>query len=163
MDKYLDKSLTFAKYHLHQSYQDVRSTQSPTPSLEDIHPVQSSQSKQCFVKMKCLECVHPDQTGKFSYVSSSGFKYIMVLYAYDFNTILSTPHRSKSGSDKLASIRSIYDRLNSNQLIEIYFMNNENPRSATNYHKVSDISYQIFLPNIYHRNAVERTISTRKD
>ena len=93
VDKYLDKSLVSTKGYLRQSYQGVRSTLTSSPSLDETHPNLSTPYNKCFVKIKPLGRVYTDQTGKFPYVSSRGYKYIMVLYTYDFNAILSTPLR----------------------------------------------------------------------
>ena len=99
----IDKTLASTKGHLRHSCQGV---------LFETHHNVSTPYNECAVKIKPLGRVHTDQTGKFLYVSTRGYKYIRILYAYDFNAILSTSLRPKSGSDQLAGTKSIYERLN---------------------------------------------------
>ena len=40
--------------------------------------------------------IYTDQTGRFPVTSSKGSKYLMVLYDYDSNAILSEPLKSRS-------------------------------------------------------------------
>jgi hypothetical protein len=50
-------------------------------------------SKAQFVYAATIDAgqIYTDQTGRFSVVSSKGNKYIMILYDYDSNAILSQP------------------------------------------------------------------------
>ena len=59
-----------------------------------------------------LERIYTDQTGKFPYISSRRYQYIMILYAWDFNAILSIPLESKSSADQIGGIKSLYECLN---------------------------------------------------
>ena len=98
--------------------------------------------------------MHTDQTGKFLYVSTRGYKYIRILYAYDFNAILSTSLRPKLGSDQLAGTKSIYERLNlKGHMTILHFMDNkEAPCCVTYYLQANDIARQLIPPNINRRN-----------
>ena len=85
----------------------------------------------------------------------------MILYVYDFNAILSVSLESKSGSDQLAGIKSIYDRLNPvGQKITIRFMDNEALRCVTKYYKINHISHHLVPPHVHRRNVAKRAIST---
>ena len=42
--------------------------------------------------------IYTDQTGKFPITYSRGNKYILIMYVYDDNAILSAPLKSRSGS-----------------------------------------------------------------
>ena len=50
--------------------------------------------------------MYTDQTGKFPYVSNNGAKYIMIMYYWDCNVIMSTPLRSETGLEQLRSLKN---------------------------------------------------------
>ena len=88
INKYLDKSLASSKGHLHQTQQGSRSTKDVLTSEADAHPRLQRKIKEVFIKIKPLGTVYSDQTGTFPYLSSRGFRYIMIMYDYDMNAIL---------------------------------------------------------------------------
>ena len=104
VDKYLDKSIATVKGHLRQTQQGVRSTQ---PSLvNEGHPLMEMKTRGTYLKIKPVGTVYIDQTGKFSYVASNGSKYIMIMYDYDCDAIMSTPLRSKAGLEQLSNLQN---------------------------------------------------------
>ena len=62
-----------------------------------------------YLKIKPVGTMYTDQTGKFPYVSSNGSKYIMIMYDYDCNAIMSTPLRSKAGLERLSSLQKMHE------------------------------------------------------
>ena len=121
-------------------------------------------TRETYLKIKAVGTLHTDQTGKFHYVSSNCSKYIMIMYDYNCNTIMSTSLRSKAGLEKLSSLKKIHDNLSKQgQDTTVNFMDNEAPKCVTNYLVDSKISYQIVPPHIHRRNAAERAIITWKD
>ena len=111
IDKYLDKILASSKGNLRQTQQGVRSTKDVLTSEADAHPRLQRKTKEVFIKIKPLGTVYSDQTGSFPYLSSRGFRYIMIMYDYNMNAILSLPLRSKSGSEQLNAITRLHDQL----------------------------------------------------
>ena len=93
--KYLPKSIATSKGHLDQMRKNIRSTQPKEPELPEPegerikHP-----THQIFASIESVGRVYTDQTGRFPVTSSSGHKYICILYAYDANAILTKPIKS---------------------------------------------------------------------
>jgi hypothetical protein len=97
--KYLPKSDAMVKGHMNQIHQHIRSTQpdvtEPTPESE------MEQEDKCnFIYAATMETsqIYTDLPGIFQTTSLSGNKYILILYDYDSNIILSVP--MKNGGDK---------------------------------------------------------------
>ena len=111
-----------------------------------------------------LERIYTDQTSKFLYISSRGYQYIMILYAWDYNAILSTSFKSKSSADQLGGITFLYECLHKKgQMTSLHIMDNEAPRSVTNYLDTHNIKHQLVSPHVHRCNAAERAISIWKD
>ena len=147
VDKYLDKSISTVKGHLRQVQQGVRSTQPPL--VDEDHPHMEMKTKETYVKIKPVGTVYTDQTGKFPYVSSNGSKYIMIMYDYDCDAIMSTPLRSKAGLEQLSSLKKLHDNLRKQgQDTTVNFMDNEAPKCVTNYLVDSKLSYQLVPPHV---------------
>ena len=97
--KYLPKSIATNKGHLDQTRKNVLSTQPEEPELTKPegerlnHP-----THQIFASIEHVGRVYTDQTGRFPVTSSSGHKYICILYAYDSNTILAEPIKIQTGT-----------------------------------------------------------------
>ena len=133
-------------------------------SEADAHPRLQRKTKEFFIKIKPLGTVYSDQTGSFPYLSSRGFRYIMIMYDYNMNTILFLPLRSKSGSEQLSAITRLHDQL-SDQGPDtcLHILDNEAPLYVTSYLNTKRITYQLVPPNVHRRNSTERAISTWKD
>ena len=52
-----------------------------------------------------------DQTGRFPIKSQRGYEYIMILYNYDSNGILSTGAKGQTGPTLLTAYEILYNRL----------------------------------------------------
>ena len=146
---------------MRQSYRGVRLTITPPSLLDDTYHNVSTLYNEFVPRIKPPGRVYIYQLGKFPHVSSRGYRYIMVLHIYDFNTILSIPLRSKSDSDQLAGIKSLYDHLKSkDQMTNIPFMDNEAPWYVTKYLNANDTPHQLVSPNGHRHNAADRAIGT---
>ena len=133
-------------------------------SEADVHPRLQRKTKEVFIKIKPLDTVYSDQTGTFPYLSSRGFRYIMIVYDYDMNAILSLPLRSKSGSEQLSAITRLHDQLSDQgQDTFLHILDNEASLCVMSYLNLKRITYQLVPPNVHRRNAAERDISTWKD
>jgi hypothetical protein len=55
--------------------------------------------------------IFTDQTGKFPITSSRGNKYVMVLYDYDSNSILTEPLKSRSETKMVRGYSKLHDFL----------------------------------------------------
>ncbi len=103
--KHLAKSLATSKGHLRTKQKNIQSTKI-TSDLDmqtslDFSPSQEPQNKRThsvfvtIMKATDLRKSYSDQTGKFPVQSSRGHNYVMVMYEYDSNAILSTPLKSR--------------------------------------------------------------------
>ena len=88
--KFLPKSEATAKGHIRQSFKGKQSTWPREPSGTPIQNPTCTHS--VFLQATDLAVkIYTDQTGQFPVTSSRGFKYIMVAYNYDSNTIHAEP------------------------------------------------------------------------
>ena len=104
--RHLPKSMATAKGHLREEHQVLRSTKTtPTSHLSEnsIKPVITTNNQPSiqthWVYMEPIELtgqIYSDQTGKFPITSSRGTKYIMIVYDFDSNAILSEPLKSRN-------------------------------------------------------------------
>jgi hypothetical protein len=94
--KYLFKYDATAKGHINQIRQNIRSTQ---PVVENTAPEPDMiQEDKChYVYAATLETtqIYSDLTGRFPTTSLSGNKYILILYDYDSNIVLSAPMKNR--------------------------------------------------------------------
>ena len=106
--KHLPTSIATAKGHLRQDQQNVQSTKNTSPATTVPNPPVMTtptlplQEETVQTKMASLQTIEltgkvsTDQTGRFPVTSSSGSKYLMVLYDHDSNAILATPLTSRN-------------------------------------------------------------------
>jgi hypothetical protein len=108
--KYLPKSLATSKGHLRMQQKNIQSTKPITADLPLATSLHFSPSQE--PPNKCTNVVfttilpatelhksYSDQTGKFPVQSSRGYNYVMVLYDYDSNAILSKPLKTLQASE----------------------------------------------------------------
>jgi hypothetical protein len=102
IDKYLPKSLASAKGHLDQERKNLQSTKVVSPSDDkDFFPLSDTPNKKTFNACASIEPfiakqrAYHDLTGRFPHRSSRGNEYILVVYDYDSNAILSCPIKTK--------------------------------------------------------------------
>ena len=72
--------------------------------------------------------LYTDQTGRFPVTSSRGFKYIMVAYDHDSNTIHAELMKNRSGPELLKGYTTSHNLLSKRGLApKIYYLDNEYP------------------------------------
>jgi hypothetical protein len=98
--KYFPKSDATAKDHTNQIGENIRSTQpavvEPTPESDMV------QEDKCnFIYAAIMETnqIYIDLTGRFPTTYLSGNKYILILYDYDSNSVLSSPMKNRGDKD----------------------------------------------------------------
>ena len=100
--KHLPKSIATRKGHLDQTRKHIRSTQSSEPKLPEPEVGKLEQPTHLlFASIEPVGRVYTNQTGWFPVTSSSGHKYICILYAYNANGIFEEPIKSRTGTDIL--------------------------------------------------------------
>jgi hypothetical protein len=119
--KYPPFSTATVKGHQDHIRKNMRSTKPSTASEpctsleEDTFPVDNQKGERTHF---CFAAVHEisgqiftDQTGPFVLPSSSGNKYIMILYDYDSNAILAEPIPSRSGESIIKAFKVLHSKL----------------------------------------------------
>jgi hypothetical protein len=162
---YLPKSDATAKGHMNQIRQNIRSTQpavvEPTPESDMV------QEDKCnFIYSAIMETnqIYTDLTGRFPTTSLSGNKYILILYDYDSNIVLSAPMKNRG--DKYM-VRA-FDLLIQSLIIRglkpsLKRLDNEASLALRNYLTKKGIDYQLAPSHIRRRNNAERAIQTFKN
>lgn len=171
--KHLYPSLATAKGHLNQERANLQSSKSTTPQQEDYddhdcfpstEPTRTSDVLATIVPFKERNTAYSDLTGRFPHKSSRGNEYILVVYDYDSNAILTTPLQSRAA----ATIRKGWEHLNetltkSGRKPNLYILDNECSAELKHTMNKNKISFQRVPPHIHRRNAAERTIQTFKN
>jgi hypothetical protein len=117
--KHPPRSIPMAMGHLDQSRKNQRSTK-PKPVLlaeptADAFPHSDPGNLKthfCYTAFyEPTGQIYTDQTGKFIAPSSNGNNYLMILYDYDSNSILSEPMKSRTKHSILAAYQTLHGRL----------------------------------------------------
>jgi hypothetical protein len=98
--KYLHKSDATVKGHMNQQRQNIHSTHQQEPS-EAPNAAREDIGKTGFVYETIVEAghTHIDLTGRFPTTSAKGKKYVLVLYDYDTNNILTEPMKNRGDKE----------------------------------------------------------------
>jgi hypothetical protein len=145
--------------------QNIRSTQ---PVVENTAPEPDMiQEDKChYIYPATLETnqIYLDLTGRFPTTSLSGNKYILILYDYDSNSVLSAPMKNRGDKEMVKAfdliIQSLIIRgLNSH----LQRLDNEASLALRNYLTKQGIDYQLAPHHIHRRNNEERAIKTFKN
>jgi hypothetical protein len=98
--KYLGKSDATTKGHLNQSRQNIRSTQQPEVITEpDADIVQEDKCHYLYAITLETNQIYLYLTGRFPTTSLSGNKYMLIMYDYDSNIILSAPMKNRGDKE----------------------------------------------------------------
>jgi hypothetical protein len=163
--RYLPKSDAMVKGHMNQIRLKKRSTQpavaDPTPDSELV-----KEDKCNFFYAAIMETnqIYTDLTGIFPTTSLSGNKYILILFDYDSNSVLSAPMKNRGDKDMVRA----FDLLIQSLIIRglkpsLQRLGNEASLALRNYLTKQGIDYQLAPPHIHQSNNAERTIQTFKN
>ena len=112
--KHIKSSVPMTLGHLDNQRINLQSTKTPDQPLDNIQIPTSKQEESCnAVFVSCEPAtgqVFSDQTGKFLVPSTAGHNYIMVLYDYDSNNILTEPMKSRTAQEH----KRVYQIMHSN-------------------------------------------------
>jgi hypothetical protein len=108
--------------------------------------------------------IYTGLTGRFPTTSLSGNKYILILYYYDSNIVLSAPIKNRGDKD----MEHAFDLLIQSLIIRVLKphlqrLDNEESFALRNYLTKQGIDYQLTPPHIHRRNNAERAIQTFKN
>jgi hypothetical protein len=163
--KYLFKSDATVKGHMNQIRQNIRSTQpvveQPAPETDMI------QEDKChYIYAAILETnqIYSDLTGRFPKTSPSGNKYILILYDYDSNSVLSAPMKNRGDKEMVRAFDFLIQSLIIRGLKpHLQRLDNEASLALRNYLTKQGINYQLTPPRIHRRKNAERSIQTFKN
>jgi hypothetical protein len=107
------------KSNLSQRRNNLRSTTTTVnkrapdaEALDDVTPEAAHvKTHQVFATMVDVGKVYGDLTGRFPIQSSSGHKYILTLYDYDSNTILTEPMKNRTDGEMIRAYTSLQEQL----------------------------------------------------
>ena len=120
--KFLPKLMETTPGHLYQERKNQRSTKSIIKKMK----------KAQFVKIITPQeegKIHTDQTGRFPTTSSIGYKYILILYDQDRNSILAEPLKSKNQDDQLRAIKLLVKNMEEREINPgVHWLDNEAPK-----------------------------------
>jgi hypothetical protein len=103
--------------------------------------------------------IYMDLTGRFPRQPSSRNKYILSLYEYDGNTILTHVMNNQRDKEMVAVFEALicvltYRRLNP----QVQCLDNEASRALTRFLASHEIDFQVNPPDMHLRHAAERVI-----
>jgi hypothetical protein len=106
--KYLHKSDANVKGHTNQQRQNTRSTQQQEPS-EDPNAAPEDIGNTGVVYAAIVEAgqIHSELTGRFLTTFTKGNKYVLVLYDYDTNNILTEPMKNRGDKEMVIAYNKL--------------------------------------------------------
>jgi hypothetical protein len=123
--KYLPKSEATAMGHLDQQRKNTLSTKCVAatqfgPQHKKETETSSDHTHNTFANIMDIKeptgQIYKDQTGRFPIQSSSGYKYIMILYDHDSNVILAEPMKSRSIHEMIRAYKKLHSYLTTHGL-----------------------------------------------
>jgi hypothetical protein len=156
--KYLFKSDATSKGHMNQIQQNIRSTQ---PDVEQPAPepdmVQEEKCNYIYAAVMETNQIYTDITGRFPTTSLSGNKYILTLYDYDSNIVLSAPMKNLGDKYMVRAFNLLIQSLIICGLKpHLQRLDNEASLGLMNYLTKQGINYKLSPPHIHQRNNAER-------
>ena len=167
ISRLLTPSLATAMGHLDQQRQGLRSTTARTPDDTDSTPSPEPATQYLYAAIERVDHhgrTYSDQTGRFPVTGRNGAKYIMVLYDYDSNAILTAPLKNRTGAELLKQFQALFAQVQaSGSQPRTHIMDNEASQALKQFLRSAQVDYQLVPPHIHRRNAAERAIRTFKN
>jgi hypothetical protein len=163
--KYLAKADATVKGHMNQQRQNTRSTQTRAPTIAAaLEPTYTDKTEFVYATIVTSGQIHSDLTGRFPTTFAKGNKYVLVVYDYDTNNVLTEPMKSRGDHGMVRAYNKLIQELVDHGFKpRLQHLDNECSsalRSLLNQH---DIHFQLAPPHVHHRNAAERAIQTFKN
>jgi hypothetical protein len=107
VEKHLSKSTATKNGHLNQQKQNARTTKMKKTKVINQETNMDHGIKSQFVYAATIDAgqTYTDQTGRLPVVSSKGNTYIMILYDYDSNAILTQPIKDRTAPELLKAFQ----------------------------------------------------------
>ena len=139
-------------------------TDKPISQDDDQQDPDNHPTHNIFATIEETGKVYTDQTGRFTVRSSAGNQYILVLYYYDSNTILTKSLKTRQCPEILKAYAKIIQYLQGCGFHpRVHWLDNKASNAMKTYDQANQIEYQLVLPHMHRRNAAERAIRTCKN
>jgi hypothetical protein len=130
--KYLAKVETTVKGHINQQRQNTRSTQTRGPDTAPaLEPTYTGKTEFVYATIVDSGQTNSDLTGRFPTTSAKGNKYVLVLYDYDTNNVLTEPMKIRGDQEMVRAYNKLIQELVDHGL------NQDCNASTTNVHRTS--------------------------
>ena len=107
--------------------------------------------------------LYSDQTGRFPYISSRGYQYIMVMYDYDTNAIMIELLKTRQGKELATAFYKLCTKLKiKKDESNIFILDNECSAFVKDTIHSFNATYQLAPPHQHRQNAAETAIKTFK-
>jgi hypothetical protein len=166
VERHVSKSAATTKGHLNQKRQNARTTKIKiTKAINQETDIDHGiKTQSVYAATIDAGQIYTDQTGIFPVVSSKGNKYIMILYDYDSNAILSQPIKDRTAPELLKAFQIREQELVARGLKpKLMKLDNEASKLLKTYLHQQDITFQLVPPYSHRRNSAERAIRSFKD
>jgi hypothetical protein len=110
--KYLAKVDATVKGHMNQQRQNTRSTQTRPPSTAPaLEPTYTDKTEFVYATIVYSGQIHSDLIGRFQTTSAKGNTYVLVLYDYDTNNVLTEPTKSRGDQEMVRAYNKLIQEL----------------------------------------------------
>ena len=115
------------------------------------------QTKMVFLKsIEVTGKIYTDQKGCLPITSSSGSKYIMVLYDHDINAIIAEPLKSRSEHELICAYTTLYTHLYNRGIApQVQMLNSDCLSGLKQVMRNAGVAFQIVPPHLHRTNAAE--------
>eukprot|EP00804_Cyclotella_cryptica_P020425 CCRYP_014405-RA/>CCRYP_014405-RA protein AED:0.11 eAED:0.09 QI:0/-1/0/1/-1/1/1/0/940 len=165
--KHFPQSEETQQGHMRSQRQGVRSTKTTrhAPPTIPAHTAPSLPHHDIFVKTyDTRDTVYSDQTGQFPHVSSRGYRYQMILYHTDSNSIWVEPTKNRTEGELILARTRALSRMGACGLSpKRQVLDNEASAAYKQAILDSGMTYQLVPPDDHRRNVAEKAIQTWKD
>lgn len=135
-----------------QSRKHVRSTK-PDKDISNYKEQQEPNNHpthNVFATIEETGKVYTDQTGRFPVRSSADNQYILVLYDYDSNAILTEALKTRKGPELLKAYAKIIKYLQTRGFHRrVHWLDNEASSAMKTYDQTNHIEYQLVPPHMH--------------
>ena len=165
---HLTKSIATAKCHLDQERKNLQTTK-PTIKIEDeeldYSPIEENgvKTQHCFLVLTDfneMKKAYLDLTGRFPHKSSRGNQYILIVYDYDSNAILSAVLKTRQAAEIKRAWLKLHTKLEQpGATPNVYIMDNEASTDLKSAMTKNKLQYQLVPPDMHRKKRCRESYS----
>ena len=162
----MPKSIETVQGHLHNTRKNLRSTKLTKPVVpESMEPSHDGKTHLVsYAVFNLTEQISTDLTGRFPTTSSRGMKYVLVMYEYDSNAILTEAMKTRYADEHTRAFNKLHQYLKDHGFTPKFCkLDNEASAEYKNNLTAKGLGYQLVPPDDHRRNPSERAIQTFKN